>query len=267
MRISLQICDLAALNLLHIILLTPRIWRRFLDFWKTRGSLICRWVISFTDPALYSQGKSPQCLLNSGLDSPQEWSPGFGENKNISPLPAFETISLASLDRRSLHRISFRGFISVLLMITKVKVKWSRYRLGVAPSMGTGSFPGVKCGRGVLLTTHLLLVPRSWKCTAISLPTLWATPGLNRDQFFLVNKIDVNLERCWNDADRKKNKFLGKKLFPIPLCSPQTPFYSMWIRLHWDRFSSTYFNFPLSVPFHQFSNVIFHSSFVDAIKS
>jgi len=27
--------------------------------------------------------------------------------------------------------------------------------------MGTGSFPGVKCGRGVLLTTHLLLVPRS----------------------------------------------------------------------------------------------------------
>ena len=29
--------------------------------------------------------------------------------------------------------------------------------------MGTGFFPGVKCGRGVLLTTHSLLVPRSWK--------------------------------------------------------------------------------------------------------
>ena len=27
--------------------------------------------------------------------------------------------------------------------------------------MGTGSFQGVKCGRGVLLTTHPLLVPRS----------------------------------------------------------------------------------------------------------
>jgi hypothetical protein len=27
--------------------------------------------------------------------------------------------------------------------------------------MGTGPFPGVKCGRGVLLTTHPLLVPRS----------------------------------------------------------------------------------------------------------
>ena len=44
--------------------------------------------------------------------------------------------------------------------------------------MGTGSFPGVKCGRGVLLTTHPLLVPRSWKSRAIPLPTFWITPGL-----------------------------------------------------------------------------------------
>ena len=29
--------------------------------------------------------------------------------------------------------------------------------------MGTGSFSGVKCGRGVGLTTHPLLVSRSWK--------------------------------------------------------------------------------------------------------
>jgi len=51
--------------------------------------------------------------------------------------------------------------------------------------MGTGSFPGVKCGRGVLLTTHPLLVPRSWKlylyspsgphraCNGITLPLPW----------------------------------------------------------------------------------------------
>ena len=44
--------------------------------------------------------------------------------------------------------------------------------------IGTGSFPGVKCGQGVLVTTHPILVLRSWKSTAISLPTLWATPGL-----------------------------------------------------------------------------------------
>ena len=55
-------------------------------------------------------------------------------------------------------------------------------RLGPGPhpafcKMGTGSFPEVKCGRGVLLTTNPLLVPRSWKSRAIPLPTLWATPG------------------------------------------------------------------------------------------
>ena len=44
--------------------------------------------------------------------------------------------------------------------------------------MGSESFPGVKCGRGVLLTTHPLLVPRSWKSRAIPLPTLWSKPGL-----------------------------------------------------------------------------------------
>jgi len=38
--------------------------------------------------------------------------------------------------------------------------------------MGTVSFPGLKCGRGVLLTTHPLLVPQSWKSRAIPLPTL-----------------------------------------------------------------------------------------------
>ena len=41
-----------------------------------------------------------------------------------------------------------------------------------------GLSPGVKCGRGVLLTTHPLLVPRSRKSRSIPLPTLWATPGL-----------------------------------------------------------------------------------------
>ena len=50
--------------------------------------------------------------------------------------------------------------------------------------MGIGSFPGVKCGRGVLLTTLPLLVPRSWKSRAIPLRTLWATTGLYRENFY-----------------------------------------------------------------------------------
>ena len=44
--------------------------------------------------------------------------------------------------------------------------------------MGTGSFPRVKCSRSVLLITHPLLVPLSWKSRAVPLLTLWATPGL-----------------------------------------------------------------------------------------
>ena len=41
-------------------------------------------------------------------------------------------------------------------------------------TMGTGSFPGVKSGRGVTLTPHPLLVPWSWKSRAIPLLPLWA---------------------------------------------------------------------------------------------
>ena len=44
-------------------------------------------------------------------------------------------------------------------------------------TMGTGSFPGVKCGRGVLLTTHPLLAPRSWKSRVIPLPPSGPQPG------------------------------------------------------------------------------------------
>ena len=41
-------------------------------------------------------------------------------------------------------------------------------------TMGTGSFPGVKSGRGVTLTPHPLLVPWSWKGRAVPLLPLRA---------------------------------------------------------------------------------------------
>jgi hypothetical protein len=44
----------------------------------------------------------------------------------------------------------------------------------VSGSMGTGSFPGVKSGRGVTLTPHPLLVPWSRKGRAVPLLPLWA---------------------------------------------------------------------------------------------
>ena len=45
-------------------------------------------------------------------------------------------------------------------------------------TMGTGSFPGVKSGRGVTLTPHPLLVPWSCKSRAIPLPPSGLQPGL-----------------------------------------------------------------------------------------
>ena len=60
-------------------------------------------------------------------------------------------------------------------------------------TMGTGSFRGVKCGRGILLTTHPLLVQRLWKSRTIPLPTLWATQGLWRDHLTFYKYSDVKL--------------------------------------------------------------------------
>jgi len=54
------------------------------------------------------------------------------------------------------------------------------YRPALGPThpasctMGTGSFPGVKRGRGVTLTPHTLLMPWSRKSRAIPLLLLWA---------------------------------------------------------------------------------------------
>ena len=91
----------------------------------------------------------------------------------------------------AIHLYSF--FVdSTVINISGIESRWGRdfppvqTGPGAHPAsckMGTGSLSGVKCGRGVLLTTHPLLVPRSWKSRAIPLPTLWATPGLLRDHF------------------------------------------------------------------------------------
>jgi hypothetical protein len=90
---------------------------------------------------------------------------------------------------------SHRGLGSSVGMVTdyglgglEIKSRWgARFSApvqsgpGAHPAsctVGTGSFLGIKYGWGVLLTTHPLLVPWSWKRRALLLPTLWATPGL-----------------------------------------------------------------------------------------
>ena len=60
-----------------------------------------------------------------------------------------------------------------------IEPRWGRDFTGpgthpASCAMGTGSLPGVKSGRGVTLTPHLLLVPRSRKISAIPLVPLCA---------------------------------------------------------------------------------------------
>jgi hypothetical protein len=69
-------------------------------------------------------------------------------------------------------------------------------------TMGTGSFPGVKYGRAVLLTTHPLLVPPSWKSRAIPLSTLWATTGpvtgtLSPYLFMISSTVGLKVLAVW----------------------------------------------------------------------
>jgi len=54
-------------------------------------------------------------------------------------------------------------------------------------TIGTGPFPGVNCGRSVLLTTHPLLAPRSWKSRAIPLPLLGHNRACNGVTLPLLN--------------------------------------------------------------------------------
>ena len=64
--------------------------------------------------------------------------------------------------------------------------------------MGTGSFPGVNCGRGVLLTTHPHLVPRLWKSRAIYISTLplGHTGPVTKSLYTLPLPLLSLLDRC-----------------------------------------------------------------------
>ena len=66
-------------------------------------------------------------------------------------------------------------------------------------TMGTGSFPGVKSGRGVTLTPHSLLVPWSWKRRAIPLLPLWAVRPVQ--SFSDCTRVHFTLSQCLYKGD------------------------------------------------------------------
>jgi hypothetical protein len=81
-----------------------------------------------------------------------------------------------------------------------IKSRWGEIfctypdRLRGPPSLlydGYRVFPGGKSGRGVMLTTHPLLVPRLRKSWAISPLTLWVLLGLLRGYLYLYPLLYV----------------------------------------------------------------------------
>ena len=77
-------------------------------------------------------------------------------------------------------------------------------------TMGSGSFPAVKCGRDVLLTTHPLLAPRSWKGSAIPLPPLWATTRPVTGLLYFTVLYIVNFNKIFNSL-----KDCGKYMYHL----------------------------------------------------
>jgi len=80
-------------------------------------------------------------------------------------------------------------------------------------TMGTGSFPGVKSGRGMTLTPHPLLVPWSRKSRAIPLLPLWAVRPvqslscLYKGAFYLFTFFSQDASVTVHRRDDKEEEF------------------------------------------------------------
>ena len=95
--------------------------------------------------------------------------------------------------------------------------------------MGTGSFRGVKSGRGVTLTPHPLLVQWPWKGRTISIFPLWAVrpvqslSACTMVTFTLPYRLLTSLltYSMAQSPSWKANRFWGSQEFPRILCKPK----------------------------------------------
>jgi len=120
-------------------------------------------------PAALPPGKETRYPLYSRLGGPQGRS---GRVWKISSPTGFDPRTVQPVESR------YTDYDIAAHVYIYIYSRWGRNFPPVQTSpgvqqasckMGTDSFPGVKCGRGALLTTYPLLLPRSWKSRAIPL--------------------------------------------------------------------------------------------------
>ena len=145
-----------------------------------------------------------------------------GENQEMESQMIFIPHQILSMDRvaQSVQRLTTGWTVRGSNPDGAGFFRPSRPALGAHPAsctIVTGSFPGVKSGRGVTLTPHRLLVPRSWKSRAIPLPTLWGTTGpvTGTLYLFLPNIIWVMKPSMRGAEDTCFQEF-GFKIFNEP---------------------------------------------------
>ena len=170
------------LRVLHYVPLSPQFVTGYMSFLNERINRSVEPLYIASQVSVYWSSLTSRC---SGFDhSTDSTSHSFSFMCSyLQHVPC-----LHSINNLYLNIIFFRGSGSWLRAgWSGIESRWGREfpsvktgpgALSNSCTMGIGSFPGVKCGRGVLLTTHPLLVPRSWKSRAIPLPTLWATRDL-----------------------------------------------------------------------------------------
>ena len=165
-----------------VALMAPKMLRWLLGFWKDVWPSVSEYVTAtyvYLEVSLFPTSQRTQCV---SFYKDQSFNTTWWRSEGRSTF-CFLKITLKMCGPGSSVGIA----TELRAGRSGIESRWGRDFLPVQNGPGahpasckmvTGSFPRVKCGQDVLLTTHPLLVPRSWKNTAITLPTLWATPGL-----------------------------------------------------------------------------------------
>ena len=113
--------------------------------------------------------------------------------------------------------------------------------------MGTESLSGVKSGRGVTLTPHPLLVPRSWKDRAIPLLPLWVVRPVQ--SFSACTRVHFTLPQCLYKG--------ALYLTSVPVQGYTLPYLSACTRVHFTFYLYLYTCIYYLLPFPHHSLSLF----------